>query len=80
MYVPIFSFYIKLIEQVHPKRHIPEESSLHTNSNENHKYPKYLQDYWIRTDLPTDEDGEFLADTHSGPVFRIGGRLISASC
>jgi hypothetical protein len=50
MYVLIFSFYVKLIEQVHPKRLIPEKSSLPTNRNENHKYPKYWQDYWIRTD------------------------------
>ena len=43
--MPIFTFYFKLFEQVHPKRHTPEESYLHTNHNENHKYPKYGSDY-----------------------------------
>ena len=44
MYVPIFTFYFKLIEQVHPNLHIPQESYLHTKRNENQKYPKYWQD------------------------------------
>jgi len=79
MYVPIFTFYFKWFEQFHPNLHIPEESYLRTNRNENHKYPKYWQDYWIRTELATAEDGKFLADTHSGPVFRIGRRPTSAS-
>jgi hypothetical protein len=80
MYVPIFTFCFKLFEQVHPNLHVPEESYLHTKRSENHKYPKYWQDYWIRTDFATAEDGEFLADTHSRPVFGIGGRPTSARC